>query len=78
MPNPNTHTQSIVNTLQLQRNAALDNVVSIQADLAVAKEEIEDLNKTIDELDKRINELNKTIDTMIRDQLPDTSGVPIA
>ena len=47
VPNDTTYTQALINALQLQRNIASDNVVTLQAELAVAKEEIKELKETL-------------------------------
>jgi molecular chaperone GrpE (heat shock protein) len=63
--------QAIVNAIQFQRNVALDNCATLTAELEETKEELKVANAEIEHLHKQLEDMVKT-------QLPDTSGVPIA
>jgi cell division protein FtsB len=63
--------QAIVNAIQLQRNVALDNCATLTAELEETKEELKVANAEIEHLHTQLED-------MVKNQLPDTSGVPIA
>jgi hypothetical protein len=63
--------QYIVNAIQLQRNVALDNCATLTAELEETKEALKVASAEIEHLHAQLEDMVKT-------QLPDTSGVPIA